>query len=145
MHHREQDLVPVSATSKESNCKSPTQYLLQLNEQPSASPFVPSSERRRHVRVVEISQSFASACCVLPVHPSSTSCSLMSLTLAKYESFLVKNVSTISTLESSLRSITWFLPGRFKDADLASEACQSYISANVSCVTRYTLLQYLPC
>lgn len=25
-------------------------------------------------------------------------------------------------LESSLRSITWFLPGRFKDAELASEA-----------------------
>lgn len=34
------------------------------------------------------------------------------------------NVSTISTLESSLRSVTWFLPGRFKDAELASEARQ---------------------
>jgi peroxin-16 len=67
--------------------------------------------------------------------PCSLTCGLtpsfMSLTLAKYENFLVKNVSTISTLESSLRSITWFLPGRFKDADLVSEACQSYITANV--------------
>jgi peroxin-16 len=48
----------------------------------------------------------------------------MSSTLAKYENFLVKNVSTISTLESSLRSVTWFLPGRFKDAELASEGRQ---------------------
>lgn len=65
----------------------------------------------------------------------------MSLTLAKYENFLVKNVSTISTLESSFRSVTWFLPGRFKDADLVSEACQSYVTAShVSCVTEYTSL-----
>lgn len=49
----------------------------------------------------------------------------MASTVARYESFLINNVSTISTLESSLRSLTWFLPGRFKDADLASEACQS--------------------
>ncbi|KAH0838275.1 peroxisomal membrane protein PEX16 [Lanmaoa asiatica] len=52
----------------------------------------------------------------------------MSLTLAKYENFLVKNVSTISTLESSLRSITWFLPGRFKDADLVSEALSALLN-----------------
>lgn len=42
--------------------------------------------------------------------------------VAHYESFLLNNVATISTLESSLRSLTWFLPGRFKDAELASEA-----------------------
>jgi hypothetical protein len=41
-----------------------------------------------------------------------------------YESFLLNNVSAMSTLESSLRSLTWFLPGRFKDAELASEARQ---------------------
>jgi peroxin-16 len=46
----------------------------------------------------------------------------MSSSIARYESFLLNNVSTISTLESSLRSLTWFLPGRFKDAELASEA-----------------------
>ena len=44
------------------------------------------------------------------------------MSFAKYEAFLINNVSTISSLESSLRSITWFLPGRFKDAELASEA-----------------------
>lgn len=49
------------------------------------------------------------------IHPMATS-------KARYEAFLINNVSTISTLESSLRSITWFLPGRFKDAELASEA-----------------------
>ena len=38
-----------------------------------------------------------------------------------YESFLVNNVSTISTVESTLRSITWVLPGRFKDAELAAK------------------------
>ncbi|KAG8735753.1 Peroxisomal membrane protein pex16 [Ceratobasidium sp. 428] len=38
--------------------------------------------------------------------------------LAQYESFLISNASTISTIESSLRSLTWFLPGRFRDAEL---------------------------
>lgn len=47
----------------------------------------------------------------------------MSSTLARYESFLIQNVSTISSLESTLRSVTWLLPGRFKDAELVSEAC----------------------
>lgn len=45
----------------------------------------------------------------------------MSSPLARYEAFLISNASTISTIESSLRSLTWFLPGRFKDAELASE------------------------
>ncbi|KAH7883547.1 peroxisomal membrane protein PEX16 [Phlebopus sp. FC_14] len=62
----------------------------------------------------------------------------MSSTLAKYESFLVHNVSTISTLESTLRSITWFLPGRFKDAELASEALSALL--NVTSLYHDTLL-----
>lgn len=49
--------------------------------------------------------------------------------LAQYESFLITNVSTISTLESSLRSLTWFLPGRFKDAELVSEALSASLNA----------------
>jgi peroxin-16 len=48
----------------------------------------------------------------------------MGLSRAQYESFLINNVETISSLESTLRSISWFLPGRFKDAELASEACK---------------------
>lgn len=50
--------------------------------------------------------------------------SWMSSALEKYESFLVNNVGFISSLESTLRSVTWILPGRFKDAELASEACE---------------------
>ncbi|TFK41199.1 peroxisome membrane protein [Crucibulum laeve] len=62
----------------------------------------------------------------------------MSASIARYESFLINNVSTISTLESSLRSITWFLPGRFKDAELASEALTA--SLNVMSMYHDTLL-----
>ncbi|KAF5385445.1 hypothetical protein D9757_005329 [Collybiopsis confluens] len=57
----------------------------------------------------------------------------MTASIAHYESFLLKNVSTISTLESSLRSLTWFLPGRFKDAELASEA----LSASLNMMSMY--------
>ncbi|KAF7985346.1 hypothetical protein HWV62_6559 [Athelia sp. TMB] len=62
----------------------------------------------------------------------------MSSSIARYESFLINNVSTISTLESSLRSVTWFLPGRFKDAELASEALSA--SLNVMSLYHDTLL-----
>lgn len=67
--------------------------------------------------------------------PTST---VMSSALAKYEDFLVRNVSTISSVESSLRSITWFLPGRFKDAELASEALSALL--NVTSLYHDTLL-----
>ncbi|KAF8227439.1 peroxisome membrane protein [Tricholoma matsutake] len=62
----------------------------------------------------------------------------MSSSFARYESFLINNVSTISSLESSLRSITWFLPGRFKDAELASEALSALL--NVMSMYHDTLL-----
>ncbi|KAF5312260.1 hypothetical protein D9619_003549 [Psilocybe cf. subviscida] len=62
----------------------------------------------------------------------------MSSSKAKYESFLINNVSTISTLESTLRSITWFLPGRFKDAELASESLTTLL--NVMSMYHDTLL-----
>ncbi|WFD26352.1 hypothetical protein MNAN1_001333 [Malassezia nana] len=39
-----------------------------------------------------------------------------------YESFVLSNASQITAVESSLRSITYVLPGRFKDAELAGEA-----------------------
>lgn len=62
----------------------------------------------------------------------------MSSALARYEDFLVKNVSTISSVESTLRSITWLLPGRFKDAELASEALSALL--NVTSLYHDTLL-----
>ncbi|TFK77135.1 peroxisome membrane protein [Pluteus cervinus] len=62
----------------------------------------------------------------------------MSSPMAGYEAFLVKNVSTISSIESTLRSLTWFLPGRFKDAELASEALSSLL--NMTSMYHDTLL-----
>lgn len=62
----------------------------------------------------------------------------MSSLTRRYESFLIHNVSTISTLESTLRSLTWFFPGRFKDAELASEALTA--SLNVMSMYHDTLL-----
>ncbi|KAG8846759.1 Peroxisomal membrane protein pex16 [Tulasnella sp. 330] len=53
--------------------------------------------------------------------------------LARYESLLISNASTINTIESSIRSLTWFLPGRFKDAELASEA----LSAGLNLISLY--------
>ena len=41
-----------------------------------------------------------------------------------YEGFLVENASQITAVESSLRTLTYFLPGRFKDAELAGEASE---------------------
>ncbi|EIW67372.1 hypothetical protein TREMEDRAFT_16146, partial [Tremella mesenterica DSM 1558] len=56
-----------------------------------------------------------------------------------YEKLLVDNVSTVSSIESSLRTLTWLLPGRFEDAEVASEG----LYALLSLVTSYhdTLLQ----
>ncbi|KAG0291140.1 Peroxisomal membrane protein pex16 [Dissophora globulifera] len=48
--------------------------------------------------------------------------------LKKYESFILKNASQVSSIESTLRSLTYILPGRFEDADLASEALFSTLN-----------------
>lgn len=45
-----------------------------------------------------------------------------------YESFLLSNASQITAVESSLRSITYFLPGRFPDSELAGEAVYSALN-----------------
>ncbi|KAI5121267.1 hypothetical protein M0805_002312 [Coniferiporia weirii] len=62
----------------------------------------------------------------------------MSSPLLHYENFLLNNASTISTVESSLRSLTWFLPGRFRDAELASEALSAVL--NLTSLYHDTLL-----
>ena len=38
-----------------------------------------------------------------------------------YENFASSNGSSIEALESSLRSLSYILPGRFKDSELVSE------------------------
>ncbi|CDS06887.1 hypothetical protein LRAMOSA09411 [Lichtheimia ramosa] len=42
--------------------------------------------------------------------------------LDQYEDFLLKNASQITGIEASLRSLTYILPGRFHDAEFASQA-----------------------
>lgn len=46
----------------------------------------------------------------------------------QYDDFLLNNASQITAVESSLRSVTYFLPGRFKDAELAGEAIYSALN-----------------
>ncbi|KAJ7071069.1 peroxisomal membrane protein PEX16 [Mycena amicta] len=50
-----------------------------------------------------------------------------------YEGWVLANLQALATLESSLRSVSWFLPGRFKDAELASEA----LAASLNLVSMY--------
>jgi len=40
-----------------------------------------------------------------------------------YEDFIVSNASSIGSIESGLRSLTYIIPGRFRDAEIASESC----------------------
>ncbi|KAL7423423.1 hypothetical protein Q5752_001003 [Cryptotrichosporon argae] len=65
----------------------------------------------------------------LPPTPSSSSSPRPSLSLVDaYESLLVHNLSTVNTVESAIRNVTWFLPGRFADAELASEGLYALLS-----------------
>ncbi|KAL1413369.1 hypothetical protein Q8F55_001129 [Vanrija albida] len=53
---------------------------------------------------------------------------MASSVVAAYEQLLVDNVSTVRTVESAIRNVTWFLPGRFADADIASEGLYALLS-----------------
>ena len=44
-----------------------------------------------------------------------------------YEEFIVANASSIGSIESALRSLTYIIPGRFRDAEIASESCMSWL------------------
>lgn len=41
--------------------------------------------------------------------------------LKSYEDFVTKNASSVSQIESALRSLTYIIPGRFRESELASE------------------------
>ncbi|KAI9163725.1 Peroxisomal membrane protein-like protein [Paramyrothecium foliicola] len=45
--------------------------------------------------------------------------------LAMYDSFITKNAGQVSQIESALRSLTYIIPGRFRDAEIASESIHS--------------------
>lgn len=53
--------------------------------------------------------------------------SLPSEYLDKYRQFITKNSSSVSQIESALRSLTYLIPGRFRDAEIASESLHSGI------------------
>ncbi|TVY30146.1 Peroxisomal membrane protein [Lachnellula hyalina] len=47
--------------------------------------------------------------------------------LNMYSSFITANQSSVTQIESALRSLTYIIPGRFRDAELASESLHSSI------------------
>ncbi|KAL8807064.1 MAG: hypothetical protein Q9182_000897 [Xanthomendoza sp. 2 TL-2023] len=47
--------------------------------------------------------------------------SLPSHWLKSYEDFVTKNATSVGQIESALRSLTYLIPGRFREAELASE------------------------
>merc|ERR1712230_101662 len=47
--------------------------------------------------------------------------------LSLYSTFITKNQSSVTQIESALRSLTYIIPGRFRDAELASESLHSSI------------------
>ncbi|MCJ1479674.1 Peroxisomal membrane protein pex16 [Lambiella insularis] len=42
-----------------------------------------------------------------------------------YESFIAENASSVSQIESALRSLTYIIPGRFRESEIASESLHS--------------------
>ena len=42
--------------------------------------------------------------------------------LSAYEDFVSANSSSVSQIESALRSLTYIIPGRFRESELASES-----------------------
>ncbi|KAK3372064.1 peroxisome membrane protein [Podospora didyma] len=42
-----------------------------------------------------------------------------------YDDFIAKNAHQVSQIESALRSLTYIIPGRFRDAEIASESIHS--------------------
>ncbi|KAJ9108739.1 hypothetical protein QFC21_000059 [Naganishia friedmannii] len=45
-----------------------------------------------------------------------------------YDETLLDNTATLVQIETALRNVTWFLPGRFQDAEVASEGVYSALS-----------------
>ncbi|KAG5981737.1 hypothetical protein E4U55_002609 [Claviceps digitariae] len=45
--------------------------------------------------------------------------------LGMYDEFVTKNAGQVSQIESALRSLTYIIPGRFRDAEIASESIHS--------------------
>ncbi|KAJ2159454.1 hypothetical protein GGF46_002998 [Coemansia sp. RSA 552] len=48
--------------------------------------------------------------------------------LQKYANFVVNNAAQVNSIENGLRTLTYILPGRFADAEVASEAIYTLLS-----------------
>lgn len=70
---------------------------------------------------VDISDHLASFNTLALTRPASTTTTMLGKLKDSYESALLESSSTLTTVESTLRQLTWFLPGRFEDAEIASE------------------------
>ena len=55
--------------------------------------------------------------------------------IEQYENLLISNLGAVQSIESGLRNVSWLLPGRFQDAELASEGCE-WLSRPICCSTR---------
>ncbi|TQN70441.1 Peroxisomal membrane protein PEX16 [Colletotrichum shisoi] len=63
-------------------------------------------------------------------HQPSTIRAVLSLPpqwLSMYDEFITKNAGQVSQIESALRSLTYIIPGRFRDAEIASETVHSSV------------------
>ncbi|WQF83349.1 Putative peroxisome membrane protein, Pex16 [Colletotrichum destructivum] len=63
-------------------------------------------------------------------HQPSTIRTVLSLPpqwLSMYDEFITKNAGQVSQIESALRSLTYIIPGRFRDAEIASETVHSSV------------------
>ena len=65
----------------------------------------------------------------------------MSDLIRRYERFAISNSQVISSIESSLRTLSYILPGRFNDAALVSEICK-IVACKHNCIV-YSLLNCL--
>lgn len=42
--------------------------------------------------------------------------------IGQYEDFITNNSSSVGQIESALRSLTYIIPGRFRESEIASES-----------------------
>jgi hypothetical protein len=59
------------------------------------------------------------------LYPSFLQLIIMSNLVQAYERLLLGNVESVRSVESGLRNLTWLLPGRFEDSEIASEGRRS--------------------
>jgi hypothetical protein len=65
-----------------------------------------------------------------------------------YEHFVSQNASSVSQIESALRSLTYIIPGRFRESEIASESrmfCEILLSAWLTIIKFTPVFNYCHC